>query len=522
MASVRDHVFIYGPPGVGKSTIGKLLAVQYNLPFIDLDDEITQLAEKSIARIFAEDGEETFRSLEQQRLSEIILDKPGIVSLGGGALLNDHNRKLVNENGPVVFLSASKQVLLHRLSLSEPVRPLIARGMAEKLTRLLSERAEHYASFELRCDTDDRTPEEIIWDIQKKLGTFYITGMGKGYWVKVKKGERSSLGQELAQLHAGRSAIIITDENVGPIYARQIETSLQAAGFEVHTHVISAGESHKNLQTISNIWEAFTKAKLDRESLVIALGGGVVGDLAGFSAATYMRGIDWVNIPTTLLAMVDSSVGGKTGFDLPQGKNLVGAFHPPKFVLIDPQMLSTLPEEELRGGMAEVVKHAIIGSKNLYLHCKGPWQKSIQENEGFIVEALSVKVKMIQKDPYEKGPRAMLNLGHTIGHAIELLSDFGIAHGYAVAIGMVAEAKLAEQIGITKPAFVEELTRTLNHIGLPTKIPQFMNRSEIIETMRLDKKNSKKNIRFSLPQSVGQVETGVVLEDLEKLLAQIK
>ena len=225
--------------------------------------------------------------------------------------------------------------------------------------------------------------------------------------------------------------------------------------------------------------------------------------------------------PPRLLAMVDSSVGGKTGFDLPQGKNLVGAFHPPKFVLIDPQMLSTLPEEELRGGMAEVVKHAIIGSKNLYLQCKGPWQKSIQENEGFIVEALSVKVEMIQKDPYEKGPRAMLNLGHTIGHAIELLSDFRIAHGYAVAIGMVAEAKLAEQIGITKPVFVEELTRTLNPIGLPTKIPQFMNRSEIIETMRLDKKNSKKNIRFSLPKSVGQVETGVVLEDLEKLLAQI-
>ncbi len=222
---------------------------------------------------------------------------------------------------------------------------------------------------------------------------------------------------------------------------------------------------------ISHLWNAFLENGLDRKSTVIALGGGVIGDMAGFAASTYMRGMQWICVPTTLLSMVDASLGGKTGFDLPQGKNLIGSFYPPKLVLADPQVLVTLPERELISGMAEVVKHGIISDPELFdlCACGLDWVRSNLEQ--VVKRAMAVKIKVIEEDPYEKGFRAALNLGHTVGHAVELVSKFELRHGEAIAIGMVAEAKYAERIGIADTGLGNTIAGVLSGYGLPVTIP---------------------------------------------------
>lgn len=518
---MKDFVFLYGPPGVGKSTVGKLLAAELNLPFVDLDDEIVNLADKQISEIFSDEGEEIFRAHEQEILNNILSGPPGIIALGGGALLNIQNQEMVEANGQVVFLEASVNVMSERINNSHSVRPLISEAPAKKLKNLISQRAKHYASFPRRCHTDNLSIEDVVWEVQKIVGRFQIQGMGDGYEVRVGNGVLDHLKQIIINSEITGSLIVVTDENVGSLYAKKILSSLEQANFDVHLHTIPPGESQKNLETVTKIWDAFINARLDRGSIVIALGGGVIGDLTGFAAATFMRGIAWVNVPTTLLAMVDASIGGKTGFNLPEGKNLIGSFHPPQHVLIDPEILKTLPEVELRCGLAEVVKHGVIGSPQLFEKCVQGWPNNSEEIEQLVIEAISVKMKVIQKDPYEKGFRAALNLGHTVGHAVELLSSFEISHGEAVAIGMVAEARLAEKLGITDNGFIESLTSTLDGLGLPTEIPERFSNQEIIKTMRMDKKVANKRIRFSLPKCVGGVKVGVAVEELESVFAQI-
>jgi 3-dehydroquinate synthase len=271
------------------------------------------------------------------------------------------------------------------------------------------------------------------------------------------------------------------------------------------------------LETINQLWHGFVEAGLDRKSTVIALGGGVTGDMAGFAASTYMRGINWIGVPTTLLSMVDSSLGGKTGFDLPEGKNLIGAFYPPKLVLADPQMLNTLPEAELISGMGEVVKHGIISDPELFNLClRGlDWVKDNLEE--VVKRAMAVKIKVIEDDPYEKGFRAALNLGHTVGHAVELVSKFELRHGEAIAIGMVTEAQYAARVGLATVGLVEAVTESLKALGLPVHIPENMPRGEIIRAMRMDKKKNAKAIRFALPVEIGHVELVDVM-DLEEVM----
>ncbi len=256
--------------------------------------------------------------------------------------------------------------------------------------------------------------------------------------------------------------------------------------------MIPAGEEYKNLETVSRLWKSFLEHGFDRKSTVIALGGGVIGDLSGFAASTYMRGIAWVGVPTTLLSMVDASLGGKTGFDLPEGKNLIGSFYPPKLVLADPSLLLTLPAVELISGMAEVVKHGVISDPELFDLC-GRGLLWVKDNlEEIVKRAMAVKIKVIEEDPYEKGNRAALNLGHTVGHAIELVSKFNLRHGEAVAIGTVVEAKYAERIDIASNGLTDKIADTMSALGLPIRIPEEMPRDEIIRTMRVDKKKSAK------------------------------
>ena len=352
------HIFLYGPPGTGKSTVGKKLAGNLKLPFIDLDRVIETNAGMSIPQIMEQQGESAFRNLETAALKEVVGDassQDSVIALGGGALLRDENRAFAENNGRVILLMAKLQTLLERLHNDSGKRPLLTGDLGMKLSSLLVMRGEHYKSFPLLIHVDGKTAEQNAHHAQVALGRHHLSAMG----------EYDVIVGQIANL-TYPNPIIVTDENVAKFHAERVVSVLRSSGFDSKVLIVPAGEAHKNLETISQLWHGFVEAGLDRKSTVVALGGGVVSDMAGFAASTYMRGINWVGVPTTLLSMVDASLGGKTGFDLPEGKNLIGAFYPPKLVLADPSLLLTLPERELRSGMAEVVKHGIISDPELF------------------------------------------------------------------------------------------------------------------------------------------------------------
>jgi len=497
------NIFLYGPSGAGKSTIGKVLARNLNLPFVDSDQMLEQNAGISIPQIVTEQGMPTVRDLETTTLKQIINSSECVVALGGGALLRDENRALVEQGGRVILLSAELSTLIERLQNDPNERPLLAGDLQSKLASYLDGRADHYGSFPFKVQVDGKTPEQIAREIQILLGRHHLSAMGE-YDVQV--------GQIKTLPYA--NSIIVTDENIAKHHLEKIK---RAIGVEARAIIIPAGEEHKNLETVSRLWKAFLENGLDRKSTVIALGGGVISDMSGFAAATYMRGINWIGIPTTLLSMVDASLGGKTGIDLPEGKNLIGSFYPPKLVLADPSLLLTLPERELISGMAEVVKHGIISDPELFELCSRgmDWVKANLEE--IVKRAMAVKIKVIEEDPYERAFRAALNLGHTVGHAVELTSKFDLRHGEAVAIGTVVEAKYAEQIGIAEKGLADKIAGTMSALGLPIQIPDEMPREKIIAAMRVDKKKTAKAIRFALPVKIGKVEL-VNVSDLESVL----
>ena len=503
------HIFLYGPSGAGKSTIGSLLARNLNLPFVDADQVIEINAGMPIPQIMEEQGETRLRDFETSALKQIIIQKEAVIALGGGALLRDENRSLVENAGKIILLMAEMSTLLERLQNDSSERPLLAGHLKSKLTSYLERRAEHYASFPLKVFVDGKTAEQIAHQIQVATGRHHLSAMGE-YDVIV--GQLSDFANYRMQ-----NPIIVTDQNVAKFHLPAAASALRSAGHPSNTVVLPAGEEYKNLESVSMLWKDFLEYGLDRKSTVIALGGGVISDMAGFAASTYMRGIDWIAVPTTLLSMVDASLGGKTGIDLPEGKNLVGSFHPPKLVLADTQLLRTLPERELISGMAEVVKHGIISDPDLFELCSRGlnWVKGNLEE--IVKRAIAVKIQVIESDPYERGFRAALNLGHTVGHAVELVSKFELRHGEAIAIGIAAEAKYAERTGIAKTGTANAIADVLLKLGLPTQIPDGMPRDGIIRAMRVDKKKNAASIRFALPVEIGQVEL-VDVTDLESVI----
>jgi 3-dehydroquinate synthase len=322
-----------------------------------------------------------------------------------------------------------------------------------------------------------------------------------------------AIARELAPAH--RYALI-TDSNVGPLYAEKLRNQIEKGSVEVLT--IPAGESNKTRESWARLTDQMLAKKFGRDSVVIALGGGVVGDLAGFVAATFMRGIPVVQIPTTLVGMVDASIGGKTAVDTPAGKNLVGAFHPPAAVLVDPQLLSTLPLREMRAGFAEIVKHGVIAD-DVYLREVASGASEMLSAGGsasdrmlsLIVRSVEIKADIVSRDEREEGLRKTLNFGHTIGHAVELVSGYSLLHGEAVAIGMALEGRLAEQIGVAKAGTAATIVKALQSAGLPTDLPTGFQAGEVIEAMKSDKKGVSGKTRFALPLRIGAMagaETG--------------
>jgi shikimate kinase/3-dehydroquinate synthase len=327
--------------------------------------------------------------------------------------------------------------------------------------------------------------------------------------------------QELAGLDG--PVVIVTDTNVGRLHASKLQ-SLSSA--EIIT--VPAGEQYKRLETISNLYDQFLAAGLDRQGTVIALGGGVIGDMAGFAAATYMRGVHFVQCPTSLLAMVDASVGGKTGVDLPQGKNLVGAFKQPAAVIADLETLKTLPPKEFAAGMAEVIKSGLIGDPTLFERLETSAGAINRESptealRSVVVDSIRVKQTVVQEDPFESGRRAVLNLGHTFGHAIEQVSGYQVSHGYGVAMGLVAAARLSAVLGHCDPELESRIDRVLVKHQLPVYIPTNLSAEAIVQAMSSDKKKKGGKVRFILIRDVGDVfvsgdvEGSAVLETVESL-----
>lgn len=300
---------------------------------------------------------------------------------------------------------------------------------------------------------------------------------------------------------------VISDEHVAPLYGERLVSRLRGAGLLADPFTIPAGERHKTRETWARLCDALLAVQFGRDGAVLALGGGVVGDVAGFVAATLLRGIPYVQIPTSLLAMVDSSVGGKTGVDAPAGKNLLGAFHQPRLVVADLTTLATLPADVFAAGLAEAVKHGVMADREYFEFLERDATAILTRDatalERVVRRSVEIKAAVVARDERDAGPRAMLNFGHTVAHAIEAVTAFAVSHGAAVAIGMVVEARLAEARGVGEPGLAERVARVLVRFGLPVTPPAGTRAESLLAAMRQDKKNRGSELRFALPARIG-------------------
>lgn len=351
----------------------------------------------------------------------------------------------------------------------------------------------------------------------------------RSYPILIGKNLLSRLGAECKRFKFAARCAVITDRNVAPLYAKAAMASLKSAGFTPVLITVDAGETAKSLATVQRCYDQLAAQRLERKSFIVALGGGVVGDLAGFVGATYLRGLGFIQVPTTLLAQVDSSVGGKVGVNLKAGKNLVGAFHQPKLVLCDLATLDTLPEREFRAGLAEVIKYGIIRDTRLFAALERDLPKIFRHEPdvlaAIVARCCKIKAEVVSQDETESGLRAILNFGHTIGHAIEAISGYGkYLHGEAISIGQVAAAMISEKVTGLSRKDSDRITNLLSAAGLPTKIRLPRNgRQKLFRAMQLDKKVSDGEIKFVLAENIGQVRFGLRISAklIDEILSQL-
>jgi 3-dehydroquinate synthase len=344
------------------------------------------------------------------------------------------------------------------------------------------------------------------------------------YEIVVESGMLGRVGQDIASVCRGRTALVVTEPAVAKLYGRDVLDSLRRAGFQAFVAEIAGGEECKTLATVASVYDRLLETKIDRGGVIVTLGGGVVGDLGGFAAATYLRGIDFVQVPTTLLAQVDASVGGKVGVDLPQGKNLVGAFYQPKRVLIDPDVLATLPHRQFASGLAELIKHGIISDHNLFdflrLHADELLRLDRDVLEQAIARSCEIKAGVVSRDERESGLRAILNFGHTVGHGIETATGFtSYAHGEAVAIGMVTAALISEALGTASEPVADEVAAALSQVGLPIVPGPEVDTKSVVRAMAYDKKVVFGKLRFVLLKRIGDVEISENVTDTDVISA---
>ena len=428
--------------------------------------------------------------------------------------VDPENRCLLSSAGVVICLKCDPQEILRRIE-NGPDRPMLQGRPhpAQPVIELLQERERAYRVFPFQLDTTHLSVESVAGRVlavangRTESARFLSVNLpdGGGYTVSVGSGTCELLGEMLRDRGLTSAVAVVTDANLESLYLHRVVNSLESAGFKPFSCIIPAGEASKSLAQLTKLYDAFLERGLDRRGAVVALGGGVIGDLAGYAAATFMRGVAFVQCPTTLLAMIDSGLGGKTGINLPQGKNLVGAFKNPMVVGADIQTLSTLPKSEIQTGMAELIKHAVIGDAELFEILEDSRGRALLTPD-FVTRSLAVKARVVEQDPFESGPREILNFGHTIGHAVERCSLYSLSHGKAVSIGMVAAAVISHRLGICKSRVSERLQALLTRNKLP--IRHNLDSEQVIAAMASDKKAIGGKTRFVLIEDIGSVHHG--------------
>ncbi len=514
--------------GSGKSSVARALAARTGQEAIDLDTEVERAAGTSVAEIFRTRGEPAFRALERERAHALLAEhSSGVFALGGGTVQDSELRHELLAAGVLVTLRADVEELAQRVGQGEG-RPLIAgQDVAAKLSALLEARAPAYAECHAQIPTSGATIEQVADEVLAVAARApLVVPLGlRSYRVEIGAGVRARVGQETAAIARSPAVVVVTDENVSPTWAADIRARLEAAGKTLVSVVLPPGEQHKTIRSVEQIWDAALTAGVDRGGAVVSVGGGVVGDLAGFAASTLLRGVSVGHVPTSLLAMVDSAVGGKTGFDTAHGKNLVGAFHQPGFVLCDVEVLSTLPVEERRAGLAEVVKSAWIDGESAVAGLERDREALNAGDPAALVRAVrmsaGLKARIVSADEREGGLRAVLNLGHTLGHAIEASQGYaGMRHGEAVSLGMVAACMVAERLGELPSASRARLVELLAGLGLPTDVSRYLD-PRVFAFIASDKKRRADALTFVLPREPGRVELRTLpLTELTRLLAQ--
>ncbi len=548
-ALLEDNcIVLVGMMGSGKSSIGQRLAQRLGLKFVDADVEIAAAAGMSIPEIFAKFGEGYFRDGERRVLSRLLNGGPMVLATGGGAFLDPRTRRRIAERGVSIWFDADHETLLRRVR-RKGDRPLLqTEDPAATLRRLMDERNPFYATADIRIVSQDLPHEAMVEQTLALLAEHLPTlayGAKRAFEdlptsinhfaprrdeplhresVRVDLGPRSydiligsgllrEAGARIAALAPGAACAIVTDSNVAPLYLPPLQASLEASGLRSAAIVVAPGEGSKSLAVFGRVLEEALAAKIERRDVVIALGGGVVGDLAGFVSASLRRGCRFVQIPTTLLAQVDSSVGGKTGVNSPQGKNLIGAFHQPSLVLADIDTLETLPERELRAGYAEIVKYGLIRDRRFFDWLEADGEAVFSgKPEQICAIAVSCQMKacIVGNDETEQGERALLNLGHTFGHALERLVGYDMSrlvHGEAVAIGLAQAYRFSHRLGLCNGQDAARVERHLEQVGLPTRISDISgfgaDAEAILEAMQQDKKVERGALTFVLAREIG-------------------
>ncbi|MEE8328458.1 MAG: 3-dehydroquinate synthase [Thermodesulfovibrionia bacterium] len=521
-------IVLTGFMGTGKSSVGKELSRRLGYPFIDTDHHIEEREGMPISLIFKKKGEDYFREVERSVVKQISQMSNVVIATGGGVIKNRENVDDLGRKGIIIWLKADPGIILRRVMLEGGKRPLLdVEEPLNEIKRLLAERQKIYMQSDISIETDYITPGETAQEIIEMLGLdmqeVNVDLKERSYKIIIGSRILQKLGLRLLEFRPS-SVAIISNKKVFQLYKDDLLKSIRESGIRHEIFLIPDGEEYKESLWISYLYGELLKARFDRDSLLVALGGGVVGDMTGFVASTYMRGVRYVQVPTTLLAQVDSSVGGKTGINHPLGKNMIGTFYQPSLVLIDVDTLKTLPDKELCSGIAEIIKYGVIADSELFgfLENKGREASFSKDNLIHVIKrSCEIKADIVSRDEREAGLRAVLNFGHTIGHAIETVTDYKrFLHGEAIAIGMCAAAELAVRLRILQKKDAERIKSLIELYNLPVKIPSGIDVSDILGAMEIDKKVRAGRLRFILPESIGNVriEENISIEIIKEVL----
>ncbi len=538
----QQPILLAGFMGTGKTEVGRLVAERLGRPFFDTDEIIEARVGMSVAEIFATEGEIAFRAHERAAIADYV-SSPSVVALGGGALMNPETAELVYHQR-VFLLTANAEEIAARVA-GDPDRPLLSdidpadpNATARRIGDLMASRAPGYKPIRLSIDTSRHTPQEVADTILEWLtldahtlplkvdmrhfalphSRPRVEVNGGGSFIHVGSGIIKNLAQLLREVGLTGRCIAVVPEQLTDVVGKRVTTVLEESGIGHDVIPIRDGDENKKLQAYSGLLDELVRLRADRGTALLAVGGGVTGDLAGFAAASYMRGMPLVQIPTTLLAQVDASIGGKTGVNHREAKNLIGAIYQPLVTIADVEFLDTLPDRELANGMAEVIKTAVIDAPDLFVMLEALAEsedvsvlRRADVLERCVFECARVKAGIVQADPYETGPRRLLNLGHTLGHALEIAAGHRhMPHGAAVSIGLVAAAQIAAAKGQADPFLAHRVDRVLRWCGLPTSV-QGVDTEAVRAAMRLDKKHQNGRLRYIIPRDVGKV---IVVDDI--------